>query len=158
MIVKPSSPNQFQFPFPRILFILFTVILLISLSGCIGGLTSTPEPTATPILGTMTDQPLSGVGILSCNQTCADQAQCGTSADLGKVVLLSSAGPTLDAHDLIIGDNFQAQISTHMDVDVIRDGSQTPQSMRFYKVALRNENTDRGEAWVAGWCIQASTP
>ena len=137
--------------------IIFITIALLILSGCIGNFRSEPEPTPTPILGTMTDQPLSGVGILTCNQTCADQAQCGTAADLGKVVLLSSAGPTLDAHDLIIGDNFQAQISSHMDVEVIRDGGQNSQFMRFYKVALRDENTDRGEAWVAGWCIQAPT-
>ncbi|MEM9777443.1 MAG: hypothetical protein AAF902_22890 [Chloroflexota bacterium] len=158
MTTQPSSTNTPKIHFSRILLFLLTAFLLIILTGCLGSLTSTPEPTITPILGTMTDQPLSGVGILSCNQTCADQAQCGTSADLGKVVLLSSAGPTLDAHDLIIGDNFQAQISTHMDVDVIRDGSQTPQAMRFYKVALSNASTDRGEAWVAGWCIQAPTP
>lgn len=158
MTAKPNSSIHSKTTSANILFVLFIAVLLISLSGCIGRFTSTPEPTPTPVLGTMTDQPLSGAAILACNQTCADQAQCGTSADLGKVVLLSSAGPTLDAHDLIIGDNFQAQISTHMDVDVIRDGSQTPQSMRFYKVALRNENTDRGEAWVAGWCLQAPTP
>ncbi|MEM8860290.1 MAG: hypothetical protein AAGD96_18335 [Chloroflexota bacterium] len=152
MIKKPDTPYQLNFKASRVFATVCTVMLMLFLSSCLGILSSEPEPTPTPVLGTMTEQPLTGNGVLTCNQTCADQAQCGTADGLGKVVLLSSAGPTLEAHDSIIGENNITPISGHMDVDVIRDGNPGIQSMRFYKVILPEA---RGEAWVAGFCIQA---
>lgn len=123
-------------------------------TGCVGFLRSEPDPTPVPILGTASEQPLTGVGLLTCNQTCADQAQCGTAENLGQVVLLNSAGPSLDSHNLIVGTNFSAEIREHMDVQVQRAGIEPAQSMRFYKVLVSDGNINRGEAWVAGWCIQ----
>lgn len=138
----------------RIFLFVFAFVLLLSLSSCLGFLRSTPEPTPVPILGTASEQPLTGQGLLACNQTCADQAQCGEAVDIGQVVLLHSAQPALSGHDLIVGTNFPAEIREYRDVSVQQPGSGAIQSMRFYKVAVNDGVTDRGEAWVAGWCIQ----
>ena len=138
----------------RITLFIFAFILLLSLSSCLGILGSTPEPTPVPVLGTASEQPLAGQGLLTCNQTCADQAQCGEAVDIGQVVLLHSAQPALVGHDLIVGTNFLAEIRGHQDVSVQQPGSGAVQSMRFYRVAVNDGVTDRGEAWVAGWCIQ----
>ena len=139
---------------PRIFLFVFAFVLLFSLSSCLGFLSPTPEPTPVPILGTASEQPLAGQGVLTCNQTCADQAQCGESADRGPVVLLHSVQPALQGHDLIVGTNFLAEIREHRDISVEQPGTGAVQSMRFYKVAVNDGVTDRGEAWVAGWCIQ----
>ena len=134
---------------------LIIVAFAVLATGCSVLSRTDPEPTPAPFLGTNSEAPLAGVGTLICSQTCADQAQCGQAIDLeASVVLLNSAGPALDSHNLIVGSGLPTEIREHMDVDVIRDGTQNPQSMRFYKVAVRDGDTDRGEAWVAGWCIQ----
>ena len=98
---------------------------------------------------------MQGQGVLACNQECADQAQCGTNVDLGQVVLLSSQEPRLDAHDLLVGNNFLVDILQFQDVAVVRPGIEGSQSLRFYNVSIKDESSNRGAAWVAGWCLQA---
>jgi hypothetical protein len=146
--------NHQQLKSFRVSLFIGAFLLMLLTTSCVGFLSPEAEPTPVPILGTVSEQPLIGTGVLTCNQACADQAQCGTTQDLGPVVLLNSAGPSLDSHNLIVGTNFQADIQTHMDVEVQRNGDGPSQSMRFYKVAVRVGDSDRGEAWVAGWCIQ----
>ena len=131
------------------------ICLLLFTSGCAGLFNQEPEPTPVPITGQSAQLPLQGQGILACSQECADQAQCGTNEELGQVVLLSSQEPRLDAHDLIAGNNFIVDIREALDVAVVRPGMDEVQSMRFYKVSIKDQNVNRGDAWVAGWCIQS---
>lgn len=135
--------------------VLLTLLLLVS--GCTSFFGSEPDPTPIPITGESAEFPLQGRGVLACNQACADQAQCGSNVELGQVVLLSSVEPRLDNHDLLAGHNFGVDIRESRDVEVIRPGAPNTQFMRFYKVSIRSGELDRGEAWVAGWCIQATT-
>jgi hypothetical protein len=148
-----NKTQKTQFSVRASLF-LFVFVIALSFSGCSIIFGSDPVPTPEPVLGTASERPLTGLGLLTCNQTCADQAQCGGAEGLGQVVLLNSLGPSLDAHNLIVGTNFSAEIREHMDVEVRRNGDEVSQLMRFYKVSIRNESMDRGDAWVAGWCIQ----
>ena len=133
-------------------------MLLFFASGCTSFFASEPEPTPPPITGQSSQSPLQGRGILACNQACADQAQCGTNVDLGQVILLSTGEPRLDNHDLLAGHNFGVDIRESRDVEIFRPGAPNTQFMRFYKVSIKNAEIDRGEAWVAGWCIQAPPP
>ncbi len=120
-------------------------------------LTGEPAPTPIPITGQNSQLPLQGQGVLACNQECADQAQCGTNAELGQVVLLSSQEPRLDGHDLLAGNNFLVNILQFQELPVVRPGIEGSQSLRFYNVLIEDDsqNPGRGAAWVAGWCIQA---
>ncbi|MFK7800360.1 MAG: hypothetical protein AB8G95_01895 [Anaerolineae bacterium] len=144
-----NKPSAF-----RKLFFFFMLVPALLATGCLGLLGSGAEPTPAPVLGTVSELPLAGNALLTCNQTCADQAQCGTAENLGAVVLLNSFEPSLDAHSLIVGTNFPVEIREHRDVEVRRNSVEQSQFMRFYKVSVRDANSDRGDAWVAGWCIQ----
>lgn len=134
---------------------IFIFALLLFGTGCTSLFSGEPAPTPIPITGQNSQLPLQGQGVLACNQACADQAQCGTNVDLGQVVLLSSQEPRLDAHDLLVGNNFLVDILQFQDVAVVRPGIEGSQSLRFYNVSVKDESTDRGTAWVAGWCLQA---
>ena len=134
---------------------IFLICLMLFATGCVGVFSREPEPTPVPVTGQSSQLPLQGQGLLACNQECADQAQCGTNTELGQVVLLSSQEPRLDAHDLLAGNNFLVDIREVLDVSVVRPGFEGSQPLRFYKVSIKDENIDRGDAWVAGWCIQA---
>lgn len=137
---------------------IFIVALLLLGTGCTTFFVSEPEPTLVPITGQGSPEPLQGTGVLACNTDCADQAQCGANAELGQVVLLSASEPRLNGHDLIGGNNTAVEIRASQNVEVIRPGDPNTQFMRFYKVALNDGTINRGEAWVAGWCIQAPQP
>ena len=134
---------------------IFILLLFMLASGCTTLFVSEPTPTPIPVTGQGSPEPLQGIGVLACNTDCADQAQCGTNAEFGEVVLLSGAGPRLDGHDRIGGNNTSVPILASQNVEVIRPGDPNTQFMRFYKVSIKD---NQEEAWVAGWCIQAPQP
>ncbi len=115
----------------RKIFFCFMFVPALFMTGCLGLLGSGAEPTPAPVLGTTSEQPLTGVGLLTCNQTCADQAQCGTAENLGAVVLLNAVEPSLDTHTLIVGTNFRgSRLWKHQRSGSCNSRSSAPRSRR----------------------------
>lgn len=135
--------------------ILFTLVLLLGLSGCLSqAATIEVAPTETPLLGSESPAPLEGRAILTCSGICSDQAQCGQTEDGAReVVLLSSAEPKLDSHDMIFLSGAEVVIldqTTERIINANQD-AETRGSLRFYQVDI----PDLGRpGWVAGWCVQ----
>ncbi|MEM7800842.1 MAG: hypothetical protein AAF633_16745, partial [Chloroflexota bacterium] len=91
---------------------------------------------------------------LVCSPICSDQAQCGQTEDGAKeVVLLSSADPRLQNHDMIFSSGAVVNILGEETKEIINANQDINSrgNLRFYRVDIPNLNRP---GWVAGWCLQ----
>lgn len=91
---------------------------------------------------------MAGEALLICSQECADRGQCGSS-EAGQMVLLSNAGPATEGHNVAVPANSGVSIERQEARTVVQVSSEEQFQMPFYLVNI----PDRGQAWVAGWCI-----
>lgn len=91
---------------------------------------------------------LAGEAFLICSQECADRGQCGSS-EAGQMVLLTDAGPATEGHNMAMPANSGVSIERQEARTVVQVSTEEQFQMPFYLVNI----PDRGQAWVAGWCI-----
>ncbi len=91
---------------------------------------------------------LAGEALLVCSQECSDRGQCGSS-EAGQMVLLSNVGPATEGHNLAVPANSGVSIERQEARTVVQISTEEQFQMPFYLVNV----PDRGQAWVAGWCI-----
>jgi hypothetical protein len=91
---------------------------------------------------------LAGEALLICSQECADRGQCGSS-EAGQMVLLNNAGPATEGHDMAVPENSGVSIERQEARTIVQVSTEEQFQMPFYLVNI----PDRGQAWVAGWCI-----
>jgi hypothetical protein len=125
---------------------LFTRLLLLSflLAGCVfgGGDGVT--------LGDTTA--LSGNAILTCSTACSARGQCGTTTELGAVILGSSIAPSTRGHDVAEPEGTVATILEMRPEPVIYSATGEETAANYYLVTTPNQSFP---AWVAGWCVAA---
>lgn len=142
----------------KTLFLFGCLVLLIGVvSGCQlqneGGLVAVSTPV--PTLGSQTL--LQNQGVLTCSTACSDQGQCGIAEtkDNITVVLLNSAQPALQNHDMLFQELTPVEILESVDLEVVREGTvgegPTGQTLTFYNVNV--PDLERA-GWVAGWCVR----
>ena len=131
-------------PALTLLLILSQILLACSM---LGGENADPYPD--PVGGS--DLPVAGT-MLTCSQECADRGQCGTSTDLGRVVLLSSDAPAVSPVDfeLAVADGATVSVLETRSVDIQENESGFQFPINFYRVLVHDRNV---EGWVAAWCI-----
>jgi hypothetical protein len=125
------------------LFFLLLIVLLSTAAACRGGDDGNDNGRQ---YGDQAE--LSGQVFLVCSDNCANRAQCGTSPEKGRVVLLSTQGPAGTNHNLSIAENTAVsvvQFRTEPAFSVAQESLTIP----YYEVAV----PERGNAWVAGWCV-----
>jgi hypothetical protein len=127
---------------PRTLLLFFFLIMLLSTVGaCRGG-----DEESERRYGDQAE--LSGQVFLVCSDNCANRAQCGTSPEKGRVVLLSTRGPAGTNHNMSIPENSTVSVAQFRMEQAVTV-AQEPLTIRYYEVAV----PERGNAWVAGWCV-----
>jgi hypothetical protein len=124
-----------------VLRVLFVASILVSVTGC-----SILKRDGASTLGS--ESSLEGEALLVCSRDCADRGQCGT-AEQGKMVLLSSAGPATAGHNMAIADGTNVSIVLEQQTTVIRVATGEPENASFYQVNI----PERGQGWAAGWCV-----
>ena len=146
------------------LFLPLVMLLMLSLTACLslfgggGEDGAAPEtldnnnlgvpPSADRLYGDVVVLP-PGPGNLTCTESCSKFGQCGVS-DIGTVVLLNQSGPAGKVHDWAIPDNAAVDIRGSVEEPVVSAIGEA-YTARFYNVTVQ----DRGQAWVAGWCVSA---
>lgn len=95
-----------------------------------------------------TESVLTGEAVLVCGTECSERGQCGT-ADQGPVVLLSTSGPVTSGHDMAILADTPVVIERQEVRTVIQLSTSEELQVPYYMVNV----PDRGQAWVAGWCV-----
>ncbi|GAB4162226.1 MAG: hypothetical protein Fur0021_36290 [Candidatus Promineifilaceae bacterium] len=144
----PLTPQQgvvarFQPTRLQVAALLTSVLLL--LTACLGGRESalTRGDTAR----------LAGVAVLVCDQTCADQAQCGEAAGGGQVVLLNEQSPATLTHTLAVPVDTSVQIQSVQAMPAVQLSTGAGLDVLFYQVFVAERQQS---GWVAGWCIQGT--
>jgi hypothetical protein len=128
----------------------FGVFLLVStLSACFGGTSGTPAP----VLGHVQLLALDTTANVTCSTECAETAQCGDTAERGKVVLLSTAGPKTENHDVALNDNSPVTVVFSQEEIMRRMSTNDTPPLKFYQVIIEGRENP---AWVAGFCIQGT--
>ncbi|MDX1615068.1 MAG: hypothetical protein R3300_12220 [Candidatus Promineifilaceae bacterium] len=104
-----------------------------------------------------TEIELSGPARLVCSNDCADRGQCGrgTSAnapqdsEVRDMVLLNRASPQVTGHDVAVAAETPVNvIGTQLQtVELWSTGERL--DVPYYLVDV----SERGQAWVAGWCV-----
>ena len=147
----------------RKLFLPLVMLLMLSLTACLslfggGDDTAAPETVDNNNLGVPpaadrrygdTEILPNGPGNLTCTEGCSRFGQCGV-ADIGTVVLLNTQGPAGKVHDWAIPDNSPVEILSSREEPALSAIGEN-YTARFYNVTVQ----DRGQAWVAGWCVSA---
>lgn len=95
-----------------------------------------------------TESVLTGEAVLVCGVECSERGQCGT-ADQGPMVLLSTSGPVTSGHDMAIVADTPVVIERQEVRTVIQLSTSEELQVPYYMVNV----PDRGQAWVAGWCV-----
>jgi hypothetical protein len=93
---------------------------------------------------------LAGNGVLECSTECGARGMCGTSPERGEVVLLSSWGPSTHDFDLAIASQTPVTIITHLEEFVVEVMTNVEFPLSYYMVDV----PERGQGWVAGWCLR----
>jgi hypothetical protein len=65
------------------------------------------------------------------------------------MVLLNNAGPATEGHDMAVPENSGVSIERQEARTIVQVSTEEQFQMPFYLVNI----PDRGQAWVAGWCI-----
>lgn len=103
-----------------------------------------------PVLGHEAEFQPQTQATISCNSTCSEYGQCGTTAEGTQVVLGGQNGPMVENHDRLF--------PTGTPVTILASNLQTIQSvvnnsssqLRFYAIQFQD---GRPDGWVAGWCL-----
>jgi len=91
-------------------------------------------------------------GRVVCNNRCNDRGQCGDRTDGGgQVILVSSAGPTLEGHDRYIPAQTDVQILGFEMRTLQPLAGGEPSQLPFYFVSTFDQTR---QGWVAGWCVR----
>jgi hypothetical protein len=106
---------------------------------------------AEPVLGDVTT--LTGSAILVCSQACADRGQCGTTAELGEVVLGSTFAPSTRQHDIAAPVGSLATITSMQSEPMIQSATGQEFAVNYYYLTIANKPFP---AWVAGWCVTSA--
>lgn len=103
-----------------------------------------------PTLGHEVELQPQAQATLSCNNTCSEHSQCGTTPERSQVVLGGQNGPMVETHDRIFpaGTAVTILASSVQTIQTIQDGSQS--QLRFYQIQPQD---GRQAGWVAGWCL-----
>lgn len=90
--------------------------------------------------------------VMSCNSTCSEYGQCGTTGEGTQVVLGGQNAPMVENHDRLFpaGTAVTILASNLQPIESVNDGSRS--DLRFYFVQLQE---GQPEGWVAGWCLAA---
>jgi hypothetical protein len=107
------------------------------------------ETTAMPSVVTGDQVRLESVGTLMCTQACSERGFCGTDNNAIKVVILNSWGPATVNQDLTMPADTVVNILGHdnREVEIIST------KQRFFVDYYLVNAAERGQGWVAGWCI-----
>jgi hypothetical protein len=122
------------------LYVVFALLALLG-GGVFGG--------SNPVLGD--GALLSGNGTLVCSEVCAQRGQCGTTVEVGTVVLLHSGRPSTRDHDVAIPANTPVVITGVLTetMAAVNNPAQTF-LLYYYNVAAQ----DGSFGWAPGWCVQ----
>lgn len=121
----------------HLVFWLGTAVLL---SACFGG-GGEEQPVAT------------GQTVLTCNEVCAQQGQCGTAVDGRPLILGRNDRPETRDHNLVFNADLPITVlETREEMVQSADGQF---AMQLFSLVILNDNGQQG--WVANWCV-ASVP
>ena len=118
-------------------YLFWGVCTAVTLSACLGGGDGEEQPVA------------AGQAVLTCNEMCAAQGQCGTAVDGRALVLGHSDRPQTRDHNLVF--------NVDLPVTVLEVREQTIQPMdnqpyvQPFSLVILNDNGQQG--WVANWCV-----
>ena len=87
---------------------------------------------------------------ISCNITCSEYGQCGTTPEGVQMVLGGQNGPLVENHDRLFpaGTAVTVLSSNLQTIETVIDNRQS--QLRFYSIQLQD---GRPDGWVAGWCL-----
>lgn len=123
---------------------LLPVILIFTLSAC--SVLQLIEDQSPDSVGTDNES-----GTLTCSSECSDRGQCGKTERGGEMVLLNASAPALSNHDTALQADTVVKITRIETVSVYQVSNGEALDLSFYNV----EAVDRGNAWVASWCIES---
>jgi hypothetical protein len=105
-----------------------------------------------PALGNEVEFQPQAQATISCNSTCSEYGQCGTTAEGTQMVLGGQNGPLVESHDRLFPAGTAVTIlsSNLQTIQSVTDNSQS--QLRFYYIQLQD---GRPDGWVAGWCLAA---
>jgi hypothetical protein len=103
-----------------------------------------------PVLGHEVEFQPQTQATISCNSTCSEYGQCGTTAEGTQMVLGGQNGPLVENHDRLFPAGTAVTIlsSNLQTIESVSDGSQS--QLRFYTIQFPD---GRPDGWVAGWCL-----
>ena len=149
---KVETKQPKIFPKTMRMFVFLSLFLFAGLlSACFGG--GAAETPATMVMGHTTVLGTGTTATLTCSAECADTAQCGDSTERGKVVLLNSAAPKTENHDIAANDQSTVTIVGTQDETMKHMATNTTFLLKYYAVTIPERE---GAAWVAGFCIQGT--
>lgn len=120
-------------------YLLFWLGTAVTLSACFGG-GGEEQPAA------------AGQTVLTCNEVCAQQGQCGQGVDDRPLVLGRHDRPETREHTVVF--------NTDLPITVLETREQTIQSVdgqfatQQFSLVIINDNGQQG--WVANWCLTAA--
>ena len=130
---RPYANHKFP------VYLLFWLGTAVTLSACFGG-------------GGGEEQPAAGQTVLTCNEVCAQQGQCGQGIDDRLLILGRSDRPETRDHNLVFNADLPITILETRDETIQSvDGQFATQP---FSLVILNDNGQQG--WVANWCVAAA--